>query len=164
MEIVPYDTGWIAKFDQERAVIERAFGDVDVEVHHIGSTAVPGLASKPIVDILVAADSIVDREAMKRRLSPLDYVNVPYTGDDKRLFFKKGVPRAYHVHVVKRNSWTYWRHLLFRDTLIADPELKGEYERLKRVLAAEFREDREAYSDAKTEFIERVVAERVRRR
>lgn len=164
VEIVPYDAEWIAKFGQERAVIERAFGDLDVEVHHIGSTAVPGLAAKPIIDILVAANSICDKDAMKSRLLPLEYVNVPHSQDEKRLFFKKGVPRAYHVHIVKRNSWTYWRHLLFRDSLIEDRELKVEYEQLKKALATKYREDREAYSNAKTEFIERVVAERVRRR
>lgn len=162
VEIVQYDAEWISKFDQEREVIQQAFSDSDIEVHHIGSTAVPGLAAKPIIDLLVAMDSISDRDTLKKRLHPLDYVNVPYPDDDKRLFFRKGVPREYHVHVVKRNSWTYWRLLLFRDYLTSDPELRAQYQQLKKELASKYEKDREAYSDAKTDFIERAVAERVR--
>ena len=162
VEIIQYDAEWTAKFGKEREIIQGAFADPYIEVHHIGSTAVPGLAAKPIIDILVAMDSISDRDAMRRRLHPLGYVNVPYPDDDKRLFFKKGVPREYHVHIVKRNSWTYWRLLLFRDYLISDLELRTQYERLKKELASKYETDREAYSDAKTDFIERAVTERVR--
>lgn len=164
VEIVPYDAEWPIKFAGEKAAIHETFGGVEIEVHHIGSTAVPGLSAKPIVDILVAVDLIEDRVSLDRRLSVLGYVNVPHADDDKRLFFKKGAPRSYHVHVVKRSSWTYWKHLLFRDILTSNHELRGEYEQLKLELAARFRDDREAYSNAKTEFIERAVAERVRGR
>jgi GrpB-like predicted nucleotidyltransferase (UPF0157 family) len=164
VEIVPYDDEWPTRFLSEKAVIQEAFGGVDIEVHHTGSTAVPGLAAKPIVDILVAVDSLEDRSALERRLSALGYANVPYDKDDRRYFFKKGVPRAYHVHVVKRNSWTYWKQLLFRDILVSDSALRAEYEKLKLDLAARLGKDREAYSNAKTEFIERAVSERARGR
>jgi GrpB-like predicted nucleotidyltransferase (UPF0157 family) len=162
IEIVPYDDEWPARFEREMAAIQEVFDAVEIEVHHTGSTAVPGLAAKPIVDILVAVDSLEDRGAIESRLSVLGYANVPHDEDDKRLFFKKGVPRAYHVHVVKRNSWTYWKQLLFRDLLVSDRELRAEYGQLKLGLAARFRNDREAYSNAKTDFIERAVSRRVR--
>jgi GrpB-like predicted nucleotidyltransferase (UPF0157 family) len=162
VEIVPYNPEWPTEFERERSSIEKTFGTLEIEVQHIGSTAVLGLAAKPIVDILVAVDSIEDRATVEQRLSVLGYVNVPYDNDDKRLFFKKGVPRAYHVHVVKRNSWTYWKQLLFRDILASDPRLRAEYEQLKFELAAKFRNDRDAYSNAKTEFIEHAVSKGVR--
>lgn len=162
MEIVLYDPKWPAKFEAEKTTIQDALGALAIEVCHVGSTAVPGLAAKPIIDILVASESLADRDSVGRSLSPLGYVNVPYDGDDERLFFRKGVPRAYHVHIVRLNSWTYWKTLIFRDILISSPELRTEYERLKRELATRFRDDREAYTDAKSEFIEREVAERVR--
>lgn len=162
VEIVPYDDGWPLAFEAEKTSILRSFGPDAVEVHHIGSTAVPGLASKPIVDILVAADSIQDRAAFERALSPLGYINVPHADDARRLFFKKGRPRTHHVHVVRRNSWTYWKHLIFRDSLRSDGALREEYERLKLRLAAEFRDDREAYSNAKGEFVERSVYHKAR--
>jgi GrpB-like predicted nucleotidyltransferase (UPF0157 family) len=162
VEVVPYDAGWPAAFETERSLILKAFAGNAVEVHHIGSTAVPGLASKPIVDIMIAADSIDDRTAFEEVLSPLGYVNVPHDDDSRRLFFRKGIPRTHHAHVVRRNSWTYWKHLMFRDELISSPQLREEYERLKVRLAAEFRDDREGYTNAKAEFVERSVYERAR--
>ena len=162
VEIVPYDPEWPMEYEKEKTAVEQVFADVGIEVHHIGSTAVPDLAAKPIIDLLVAVESLEDRVGLASRLSELDYVNVPYEGDDKRLFFKKGVPRTHHVHIVRRNSWTYWKHIIFRDMLISNPELRHEYEMLKRKLAAIHRDDREVYSNAKTDFIERAVAEKAR--
>ncbi|MDQ1371856.1 MAG: hypothetical protein QG582_771 [Candidatus Thermoplasmatota archaeon] len=162
VEIVAHDPAWQVKFEAERSAITEALGAIALEVHHVGSTAVPGLAAKPIIDILVAVGSLEDRGALGRGLSALGYANVPHDDDGRRLFFWKGVPRAFHVHVVKLNSWTYWRHLVFRDMLVSSPELRAEYGRLKLELAGRFREDREAYTEAKGEFIERVVAKNVR--
>ena len=164
VEIVPHDPAWSAKFESERSAIIEALGGTALEAHHVGSTAVPGLAAKPIIDILVAVTSLEDGSALERDLSPLGYARVPHEDDSRRLFFRKGVPRAFHVHVVRLNSWTYWRHLVFRDMLISSPELRTEYERLKLDLAGRFRDDRAAYTEAKGEFIERVVAENVRRK
>lgn len=162
MEIVPYDPQWPRLFEAEKDALEAAFGDIAPEISHIGSTAVPGLSAKPVIDILLAVDSAPDRDSSIAMLAPLGYVNVPYDGDEKRLFFKKGSPRTHHVHVVKRNSWTYWKHILFRDILASDPGPRAEYEQLKVGLAEKYRDDRRAYTDAKSEFIERTVSEKVR--
>jgi len=162
VEIAPYDPDWPARFDREKVLIQGALGDMAVEVHHIGSTAVPGLAAKPVIDIMVAVESLEDQGILEDGLCPLGYVNVPHEDDRNRLFFRKGTPREYHVHVVRLNSWTYWKHLVFRDALASGTELRMEYERLKFDLAARFGDDRETYTNAKSGFIERVVMERVR--
>lgn len=161
VEIVPHDDAWAEKFEVEKASIQDAFREIAVEVHHIGSTPVPGLVAKPIIDIMIAVDSLEDRPTILQSLSSIGYTYVPYEGDAERLYCRKGTPRMYHAHVVRRNSWTYWRHLLFRDALISDPRLRADYERLKLELAARFRDDREAYTDAKGEFIEAAVSNRV---
>ena len=162
IEIVPHDPEWLTMFEKEKTAIQLTLGDIAIEVHHIGSTSVSGLAAKPIIDILVAVESLDDRPVFERGLSVLGYVNTPHDDDANRLCYGRGVPSAYHVHVVKRDSWTCSRHLIFRDALRASPETRKEYERLKLDLALRFRDDREAYTDAKSEFIERTVAQRVR--
>ncbi|UCE92472.1 MAG: GrpB family protein [Methanobacteriota archaeon] len=88
-------------------------------------------------------------------------VNVPHDGDGKRLLIKKGPLRKYRVHVVRRASWTYWKNLVSRGSLIASRELSDECERPKFELADRYRNDREVYPNAKTRFIERAVSERV---
>lgn len=160
--IVPYDPEWEKKFETEKTAIQRALGAVVLEVHHIGSTAVSGLAAKPIIDILVAVESLDDRAEFERGLSALGYVNTPHDDDANRLCYMRGVPSAYHVHVVGLNSWTYWRHIIFRDILISSPDVRSDYERLKMELAARYRGNREAYTDGKSEFIERTVAQKLR--
>ena len=160
--IVPYDSEWPKKFETEKIAIQRALGAVVIEVHHIGSTAVSGLAAKPIIDILVAVESLDDRPAFERGLSVLGYVNTPHDDDANRLCYGRGAPSAYHVHVVRLNSWTYWRHIIFRDILISSPDVRSDYERLKMELATRFRGNREAYTDGKGAFIERTVAQEVR--
>jgi GrpB-like predicted nucleotidyltransferase (UPF0157 family) len=162
--LATHDPSWSSKFETEKAAIANALGAAAIEVHHIGSTAVPGLAAKPVIDILVAVDSLEGPVPLVEALSSLGYLNVPHDDDVHRLFFRKGVPRAYHVHAVKLNSWTYWKHLMFRDILVSNPEVRAEYGRLKSELASRFRSDRKAYTDAKGEFVERTVAERARGR
>jgi len=162
--LAPHDPTWSSKFDAEKGVVTDALGAAALEVHHIGSTAVPGLAAKPVIDILVAVDSLEDPAFLIEALSRAGYQNVAHDDDIHRLFFLKGTPREYHVHVVKLNSWTYWKHLMFRDILVSNPEVRAEYGRLKSELAARFRDDRRAYTDAKGQFVERTVVERARGR
>lgn len=163
VELSPSDAAWPAKFESEKAALAKALG-VTAEIHHIGSTAVAGLMAKPVIDILVAVESLDSPKDLIDALSGLGYTHQSHDDDAHRLFFRKGSPREYHVHVVKVNSWTYWRHLLFRDILRSDPRAREEYTRLKEELAGTFHEDREAYTGGKGEFIDRKVAERVRRR
>lgn len=161
--VVEYDPRWPARFASERDSILAALDDLVTAVHHVGSTAVPGLAAKPIIDILVeartadlSADQIV---AMER----LGYEYRGEAGIAGRRFFRKGQPRSHHVHLFEHGHPEVEKHLLFRDYLRAHPEEAARYATLKRDLAARFGADRAGYTDSKDSFIAKVV-ERARAR
>ena len=157
IHLVEYNSNWPALYEQERAFIAAALGEITAEIHHIGSTAVPGLSAKPIIDIMVAVTQLTSPEDYGRKLQPLGY---EYHDSEEagRIFFRKGMPRTHHVHIVECGSWTLRRHLLFRDYLRAHPQAMQQYAQLKQELAIRFESDREAYTQAKTEFIESIVA------
>ena len=162
--IVPYDPRWPAAFREEKAHLLACLpGDLVGRIAHCGSTAVPGLAAKPIVDMLVEVASL---RATRERIAPVleaqgyDYFWRPTHGDDGPPFyawFIKRDPRTgartHHIHMVEPTFTGHWEWLRFRDHLIGDPEAAAAYAALKRRLAAEFPHDRVAYTAGKTAFI-----------
>ena len=160
VRVVDYDARWPSMFEEARAEIVGVCGPALVAVEHIGSTSVPGLAAKPIIDILAA---VVRLEEARHLVGPLAAVGYEYVPEHEaalpgRRFFRKGRRGAgtHHLHVVELGGWEWRRQLLFRDYLRARPEAVAEYERLKRHLAAHAA-DRGAYTDAKAPFIKSVV-------
>lgn len=163
IEIVDYDPRWPMLFDQEakrlRATLDPS---LIVGLEHFGSTAIPGLSAKPIIDILIAVRSLADAQvAFVEALRSLEYVYWADNPKKDRMFFVKGMPpfgsrRSHHVHVTEPNG-EMWQRLAFRDYLRAHPEEAANYERLKRRLAAERQTDREAYTDAKSAYVETVM-------
>jgi GrpB-like predicted nucleotidyltransferase (UPF0157 family) len=154
--VVSYDPAWADEFAQEREKIAGALGDAFVELDHIGSTAVPGLSAKPIIDLQMTVESMEEAEQLIQPLEALGYVYKPQ--DDKwHLFLSKGSPRTHHLHIVLHGSWDHRRHVLYRDYLREHPEVADQYDELKRKLAEKFADDRAAYTDAKTAFVEAVV-------
>jgi len=164
--LVDYNPQWPEQFRAEAARIQAALGDSVVAVEHFGSTAVPGLAAKPVIDLLVAVRSLP--EARTRAVPALEALGYAYWADDPapdRLFFVKGLPpngpRTHHVHVVdlsvshdpRLDEFTFADRLLFRDYLRTHSEEAERYANLKRDLATRFTEDREAYTQGKTEYI-----------
>ena len=163
VKIVDYDPEWPTLFEKEKRLILGAVGSIVMRIEHIGSTAVPGLAAKPIVDILVAVNQLSDAENCIRPLETVGYEYRPeHEGQiPERRFFNKGKPPAeqhYHLHMVELTSAFWTRHLLFRDYLRRHPDVAQEYQNLKRQLAAEYTTNREGYTEAKTSFIESIVA------
>jgi len=167
--VVPYDPRWPETFRREKehllACLPR---DLVRRVEHFGSTAVPGLAAKPVVDVLV---EVSDLGATRERIVPVleaqgyEYFWRPTHGDDGPPFyawFIKRDPatgaRTHHVHVVEPQFAEHWDRLLFRDILIERPDLAREYERLKLRLASASPKDRVAYTRGKTDFVRRVTA------
>lgn len=164
VEIRPYDPAWPALFEAERSALEGALsGEPLIGIEHFGSTAIPGLAAKPIIDILIAAtDLAAARATFPARLAPLGYLFWADNPKTDRLFFVKGLPphgerRTHHVHVTQPDGEP-WIRLAFRDYLRANPDAAAEYAALKTRLAAEYRTDREAYTEAKTDFVARIMA------
>jgi GrpB-like predicted nucleotidyltransferase (UPF0157 family) len=160
--VVPYDHAWPSFYEEERARIERAICPWVEDIEHVGSTAVPGLAAKPVIDIMVGVKSLENSPILVERLVGIGYEYVPEFErvlPFRRYFRKMREGRRTHqIHLVERSNTEWWdRHLLFRDSLRADPEIAGEYAHLKYDLSDRFGKDREAYTDAKTHFISEVV-------
>ncbi len=153
--IADYDPRWPQKYEEERARIAEAMGEWLLDIQHVGSTSVPGLAAKPVIDIMPGVRSLDDDGHFIAPLEALGYEHVPAFQDEiaDRRYFRRGVPRQFHVHVVVPGGDFWVRHIAFRDYLRAHPETAVEYEALKRKLAAQFGEDRLAYVHAKTDFI-----------
>lgn len=158
--LVDPDPAWSAMFDEEAGRIRAALGDVAVRVEHVGSTAVPGLAAKPIIDIQVSVDAMVPRVRFVEPLVALGYEFVADPTDTEHEYFKKehGAVRSYQIHVCPAGSEWERRHLLFRDHLRAHPEDAAAYAELKRRIAAEHPNDVMTYVDGKTPFIRRIEA------
>jgi GrpB-like predicted nucleotidyltransferase (UPF0157 family) len=159
IRIVPYDPSWPARFEQECAALTNAIGEwVDGGVHHVGSTAVPGLAAKPVIDILVGVRSLEEARACHGRLGELEYLYFPYRSEEMHWFCRPNPNRrTHHLHLVPTGSQRFRDELAFRDYLRVHRDVAEEYGALKRRLAEEFTYDREAYTEAKGEFIRAVV-------
>ena len=156
-ELSDYDPNWPRLYEQESDRILDALGERVVEIAHVGSTSVPGLRAKPIIDILVAVALFEPVSVYCRLLAPLGYAHHSHEADDERLFFWKGTPRTHHLHIVEYATWEHQRHLLFRDYLRAHPEIARWYENVKRELAIAFQGNRPAYTKGKTAFIKSIM-------
>jgi len=161
VKLVPYSSQWPSLFEAERVALVSVFPTSAFRIEHIGSTAVVGLGAKPIIDVLIGANSLAEIEARIPAAEALGYQYMPEHEAvlPRRRFFAKPVirPRLFHVHAVAMDSSFFAEHLRFRDTLRADPRLAAEYFSLNVELAARFGDDREGYTDAKSSFIESVV-------
>jgi GrpB-like predicted nucleotidyltransferase (UPF0157 family) len=164
LQIVPYDQTWTEAFAAEAKTIRNALGSIALRVDHNGSTSVPGLAAKPIVDIQVSVRSLRPIHAYREPLRSIGYVHVVHADDSFCPFFHRPSdwPHTHHVHVVERGGLEERRTLAFRDYLRDHPDVARRYEQLKREVARQLRatnaESREAYAGSKTEFIERTIS------
>jgi GrpB-like predicted nucleotidyltransferase (UPF0157 family) len=165
--VVPYDPCWPEMFERERIHLLSCLpADLIGRIEHFGSTAVPGLAAKPIVDILVEVASL---DETRRRIVPIleaqgyDYFWRPIWGDDTPPFYAwfikrdRNGDRTHHIHMVE-SHFEHWERLLFRDYLIEHPDVAKEYGDLKMRLSKAHQNDRVAYTRAKGEFVGRVTA------
>lgn len=156
--VVAYGHRWPAMCEHERMRLARAFGSTAIEIHHIGSTSVLGLAAKPVIDIMIAVRDMDDAKGFRKLMRNTGYVHLAVDDEPKRMFFRKGMPRTHHAHIMSYRGAEYHRHLLFKDHLMSHPSVCAEYALLKKELAEEFREDRSSYVEGKSEFIESVLA------
>jgi GrpB-like predicted nucleotidyltransferase (UPF0157 family) len=160
IEIVAADPAWPARFEEERRLLEETIAPwITGGVHHVGSTAVPELPAKPVIDILAGVESLDASRASFASLEVLEYHYAPYRTEEMHWFCKPSpAHRTHHLHLVPTGSRRYRAELAFRDALRSDAARAGEYAALKRRLAAQHREDREAYTEGKAGFIAGVLA------
>ncbi len=163
LEIVPSDPRWPGLFEAERARVAAALGPVAIRIDHNGSTSVPGLAAKPIIDIQISVAALERLEIYSPQLAELGYVHVPHADDAFSVFFHRPAswPYTHHVHVVQSGGLEERRTLAFRDYLRDHTDAARAYEQLKRSLAPRFSATafatRQAYADAKGPFIEDII-------
>ncbi len=153
VRLVEYDPQWPDLFKEEAQRISLAISPLTLTLHHVGSTAVPELVAKPVLDILAGYDNPASRSAYINALHAAGYQHRGEQEIPGRDFFRRGTPRAYHIHLAKTGC-DFWReHLTFRNLLRQDSVLREEYASLKRRLAMEYPRDRESYIDGKGPFI-----------
>jgi GrpB-like predicted nucleotidyltransferase (UPF0157 family) len=160
VRVVPYRPAWAEVFAQEAARLRAVLGDRVLAIEHVGSTSVPGLAAKPILDLAASVPSLADAIGLLPALQRLGYQHKPDPEIPERIYLVKGPPerRTHHLSLAEPGSRVWREHLLFRDALRASPALAAEYARLKLDLAQRYPTDRRAYLAGKNAFIDAVVA------
>lgn len=156
VHIVPYNPTWNVQYETEAARIRTALGDLGAVVHHIGSTAIPEIWAKPIIDILLEVEDVMVLDERASRLVEIGYEAKGEFGIPGRRYFRKdsaGGVRTHQIHAFACGSEGVERHLAFRDYMIAHPAIALAYGDLKRKLAGANPEDIEAYMDGKDAFI-----------
>ncbi|MFI4913220.1 MAG: GrpB family protein [Sedimentisphaeraceae bacterium JB056] len=158
VELVEYNPDWSSDFTVMQQKLEEELGDVATSIVHYGSTAIPGMAAKPIIDILIEVPSF--ELAAERLIKTFNLPEYEYWWyDDHMIFIKRDKPfgkRTHHIHIAPTGH-RLWDGVVFRDYLIANPEYAARYLELKQRLAQEYKDDREAYTKAKNDFIKEVV-------
>jgi GrpB-like predicted nucleotidyltransferase (UPF0157 family)/GNAT superfamily N-acetyltransferase len=157
VRLVPYTAEWKRLFEEEKARLQAAIGPYVLDIQHVGSTSIPGMVAKPIIDIGISVTSF---EGARICIQPVEQLGYEYRGEfgiPLRHYFVKGDPRTHHLHMHELGSPDWENQVLFRDYLIQHPALADEYAALKVDLAQRYPADREAYLEAKAPFIQRVM-------
>lgn len=160
VEIVGYDPLWPQMFEKEKAALLAVLGKEVLAIEHIGSTSVPGLASKPIIDMVVAVKSFDQLDYFIDHLQKLGYEYMPDRMFKERKFFPKGSQdnRTHHLNLVIKNDPEQWDNMmLFRDYLRKNDAVRDQYSKLKQELADNHPNDRYNYTEGKNSFIQQVL-------
>lgn len=157
IEVVPHNLHWQEEFIKAADELRKIFGAEVVEIHHIGSTAIPGIYAKPVIDILIVVRDISVIDSYNDRMSEAGYIARGENGIAGRRYFLKGLyNRTHHVHIFQAENPEIDKHLNFRDYLIHHPEEGKRYGALKKELAEKFRFDSLSYVDGKDAYIKEV--------
>ena len=157
--LVPYDPTWPSQFEEERAELARVLSPwLAGPIEHIGSTAVPGLMAKPVIDIMAGVRDLPSSLFARAALAPLNYEYFPHRPDVMHWFCKPSPERrTHHLHLVPVQSALWAERVLFRDYLRLSSATAAEYAALKLALAVQHQFDREAYTDAKGAFVRSIL-------
>lgn len=153
--VTNYNGNWNRMFEDEAKKIKAIFGDELNDIHHIGSTSVPGLQAKPIIDMMPVVKDITRIDSFNEQMKELGYECMGEFGMEGRRYFRKGGDhRTHHVHAFQMdNIEDIQRHLAVRDFLRTHPEVASQYGSLKERLARQYPDDIEAYMDGKDSFV-----------
>jgi GrpB-like predicted nucleotidyltransferase (UPF0157 family) len=157
VRIAEYDARWPLLFISERLRILEQCGALGLRLEHIGGTSIPGMCAKPVVDIVAGRRHDISTEACVAALNQAGYEHRGERGVPGREYFRRGQPRKYHLHLVEEAGPLWRDYLAFRDYLRAHAETAHHLADLKRVLAARFPHDREAYMNAKSPHVQDIL-------
>jgi GrpB-like predicted nucleotidyltransferase (UPF0157 family) len=163
--IEKYSSNWPEKYSNEKELLKLKLGDLIYEIEHIGSTAIPGISAKPIIDIMAAVKSLPDAEKFIPLLEELGYEYKPDMSSTERMFFRKGDPIEFHLSIAQPDHTTYWeRQKLFRDFLINHSEYAEEYEKIKLGAISDIPESEtqdlsrsKIYNEKKGPFVQKII-------
>lgn len=155
LEVVDYDPAWVTLFADEQKQLAKVLAETALDIYHIGSTSVPGLAAKPVIDILVAVSGLDALDDKNQLMLSLGYMVKGENGIAGRRYFQKGGnARSHHLHAFKKGDEALTRHLAFRDYLVAHPNIAQQYGELKLALIRAGRDSSEPYMQGKNDFIQ----------
>ena len=159
VKLEDHNNDWNLEYEKEKELLKNVLKDYLEEIHHVGSTSIPNLKAKPIIDILLVIQSFKDIPKITEILEDYQYENRGQQGIPDRYFFAKGPDnaRSHYLHVVEGHTDTYYNQLYFRDYLINHPEYVQKYNDLKEDLAKKYASERPKYTAGKKEFINNVI-------
>lgn len=159
VELKEYNEKWKSEYESEKKFLIEKLGDEIIEIHHIGSTSIPELKAKPVIDILVVIPSLDDIENIENILKDYDYSNRGPQGVPDRCFFAKGPEdaRTHYIHFTEPGSDTYYNQIYFKRYLIDHPEYIDKYCSLKKDLAEKYVDERPKYTQGKNNFIKEII-------
>ena len=156
IEVVDYDPNWKRIFEIERGMLTKAIGCNVVQIDHIGSTSVVGLAAKPVIDILIEVANLAELDTANKNIESLGYLIKGENGISGRRYFQKGCSqRSHHVHAFQTNDFHLLRHRAFKEYLIAHPIIASEYGSIKKEFISKSDNDINIYMALKNDFIQK---------
>ena len=157
LRVSPYKEEWKNLFEIEKRDIEKAIGDDIKDIQHVGSTSIPGMPAKPILDIAIAVKDFEEARICIKPLCDMGYTFKGENGIPRRHYFLKGEPCTHHIHLLEKTSEEWEKLILFRDYLRSNQNTAEEYKELKRDLLQRLQGDRKAYQAAKSDFVAAVI-------
>jgi len=158
-KLIPYQPSWADKFEAEKIKLKEIFSNKAIASEHIGSTSIPGLSAKPIIDIAVLIEKRDDGDNFIETVSRLGYQYDKLNSSGERHFFRKGNPTEFHLSIAYQDKGSFWeRQILFRDYLRSYPDSRGEYQSLKESLLKDNPTGKGSYLSGKSDFVSRVLA------
>ncbi|GAF89235.1 unnamed protein product [marine sediment metagenome] len=155
--VVSYNPNWKKMYKEESEKIKNILNDIIVDIHHIGSTAIPGIKAKPVIDILVEVKNLEAVDQYNNKMEELGYEVMGEHGIPKRRFFRKGGnKRTHHIHIFQVGNEEIERHINFKEYLITHPDKGREYSKLKEKLVNKYTYDVENYTNSKSDFIKEI--------
>ena len=159
VKLLPYNPNWQVAFEREKKFLKKELDGLILEIQHIGSTAIPGIVAKPIIDMLIAVNSLSDVSKIRSKLEEVGYEYRENGSDDIQILFVKGPEgkRTYYLHITELGSLEWQNSIGFRDYLRKNTERAKQYSNLKMELASKYSEDRAKYTAGKAAFVHETI-------